>query len=101
VPTAPSDALRTLESTTSALVSALLAAPGEPTATYAPGAPPVRLALPARPLTLPELQRHKRAFVALHKKALTQGAVEKGSVDWTPAAVAQRFARYLEENVRP
>jgi protein KTI12 len=101
VPRAPSDALRALESTTAALVAALLAAPDASALEYAAGAPPVRVALPPRALALPELQRHKRAFVRAHTRAITQGAGEKGGMDWGEAAIAERFARYLEENVRP
>jgi protein KTI12 len=104
---APSDALRTLESTSSALVSALLAeqsasgsSGGPIILSYSPAAPSIRVVLPARTLTLSELQRHKRAFVTVHKKAITLGTVEKGVVDWGEEAVAEKFARYLEENVK-
>jgi protein KTI12 len=119
---APSDALRTLESTSSALVTAILA---EQSASGSSGGPitvsytsdiavststsssiadrassTVRIALPARTLTLSELQRHKRAFVTVHKKAITLGTVEKGRVDWDEKSVAEKFVRYLEENVK-
>ena len=60
-----------------------------------------RIALPARPITLAELQRLKRQFVTLHKKAITLGTVEKGAVDWSEARVADKFVSYLEENLRP
>ena len=56
----------------------------------------VRVELPARQVTLPELQRAKRQFVAAHKKAITLGTTEKGAVDWGEEAVAEKFARYVE-----
>ena len=56
-----------------------------------------RLTLPARSLTLSELQRMKRQFVTVHKKAITLGTVEKGTVDWSEESVAQKFVDYLEE----
>jgi protein KTI12 len=107
VPKAPTDALRTLESTTSAIVSSLVASPGGSGAlliSYSsdPGCT-VRLTLPGtgRTPTLSELQRHKRTFVTAHKKAITLGSTEKGAMNWTESAVAERFARYLEENIKP
>ena len=60
----------------------------------------VTLKLPQRTLTLSELQRLKRQFVTVHKKAITLGTVEKGAVDWSEAGVAGKFGRWLEENVR-
>ena len=59
----------------------------------------VRVELPARRVTLPELQRAKRQFVAAHKKAITLGTTEKGAVDWGEAAVADKFARFLEAHL--
>jgi protein KTI12 len=56
-----------------------------------------RLTLPARSLTASELQRMKRQFVTVQKKAITLGTVEKGTVDWSEESVAQRFVEYLEE----
>jgi protein KTI12 len=56
--------------------------------------------LPARSLTLSELQRMKRQFVTVQKKAITLGTVEKGTVDWSEGGVAERFVEYVEENVR-
>lgn len=55
----------------------------------------VEMTLPARNVTLAELQRHKRQFVSLHKKAIaTQGA--KGGLDWDEETVARKFVEYLE-----
>ncbi len=58
-----------------------------------------RLTLPAR-LTLSELQRMKRQFVTVHKKAITLGTVEKGAVDWSEESVAEKFVDYLEEYLK-
>ena len=57
------------------------------------------LELPARHIALSELQRLKRQFVAAHRKAITLGTVEKGAVDWGEAAVADKFARFLEAHL--
>jgi protein KTI12 len=59
-----------------------------------------RVTLPARSLTLSELQRMKRQFVTMQKKAIRLGTVEKGTVDWSEESVAQKFVDYLEENLR-
>lgn len=61
----------------------------------------VLISLPARTLTLSEVQRYKRSFVAVQKKAMTIGIVEKGTVDLTEDAVARKFVEYLEENLKP
>ena len=105
VPKAPSDALHTLESVSMLLVRAIIAEQGT---SGVPGGhvtlslsenvkPQVRL--PARILTLSELQRMKRQFVTVQKKAITLGTVEKGLVDWSEESVAQKFVDYLEENI--
>ena len=111
VPKAPSDALRTLEHTATALVAAIMAEqaacggalPGGPLAlSLASSAPTLsaRVALPARAVTIAELQRLKRQFVAAHKKAVTLGTTEKGAVGWGAERVAGEFALYIEENLR-
>lgn len=61
----------------------------------------VSINLPARTLTLSEVQRYKRSFVTVHKKAMTIGTVEKGAVDLTEDAVARKFVEYLEGNLKP
>ena len=100
---APTDALHTLESTTTALVAAILAAqsasalPGGTLTLDVPTS--TRIALPPRYLTLSELQRLKRQFVTVHKRAITLGTTEKGGVDWSEESVAGKFVAYLEENV--
>ncbi|KAG0701902.1 chromatin associated protein KTI12 [Suillus ampliporus] len=115
----PTDALRTLEHTTNALVSALMAAQAagplggpivlthdalEPNTNAGAGANGssvlrVRLTLPHRALTLSELQRLKRQFVAARRKAVTLGSTEKGKVDWGEEGVGRAFAEFLEEGL--
>jgi protein KTI12 len=60
-----------------------------------------RISLPSRNITLSELQRLKRQFVTVHKKAITLGTTEKGAVDWSEESIAQKFVTYLEENLKP
>lgn len=55
--------------------------------------------LPPRNVTLSELQRIKRQFVTVHKKAITLGTTEKGAVDWSEKSVADKFVVYIEENM--
>ncbi|PCH36115.1 chromatin associated protein KTI12 [Wolfiporia cocos MD-104 SS10] len=107
VPKAPTDALRTLEHTTTTMVSAIMA---EQTASQGTGGPVTlslsatlrqRLTLPARNITLSELQRLKRLFVTVHKKAITLGTTEKGAVDWSETSIADKFASYIEGNLKP
>ncbi|KZT10755.1 chromatin associated protein KTI12, partial [Laetiporus sulphureus 93-53] len=105
VPKAPTDALRTLESTAAAMVAAIMA---EQAALQGAGGPVTlslgaslrpRLILPARNITLSELQRLKRQFVTVHKKVITLGTTEKGTMDWSEDSVADRFAAYIEANL--
>ncbi|KAG8214859.1 chromatin associated protein KTI12 [Butyriboletus roseoflavus] len=107
---APTDALHTLESTTTALVAAIVAAQSASSSaggtilldipTSAPSTPLTpRITLPPRYLTFSELQRLKRQFVTIHRRAITLGTTEKGKVDWSEESVARKFVVYLEENV--
>jgi len=59
-----------------------------------------QITLPSRSITLSELQRSKRQFVTVHKKAITLGTTEKGPVDWSEESIATKFATYLEENLK-
>lgn len=101
---APTDALLILESTTLSIVSAILSA--QALSSGGPVKLPISatlnpvITLPARNLTLSELQRLKRQFVQVHKKAITLGTTEKGAVDWSEDRVAAKFVVYLEENFR-
>ncbi|KAJ7647410.1 chromatin associated protein KTI12 [Roridomyces roridus] len=104
---APSDALHVLEQTSIAMVSAIMdaqvATQGSGGLVTLPLSPSlqVKITLPARNLTLSELQRLKRQFVTVHKKAITLGTTEKGAVDWGEESVANKFVTYLEENMKP
>lgn len=60
-----------------------------------------KVILPSRNITLSELQRLKRQFVTVHKKAITLGTTEKGTVDWSEESIAAKFVTYLEENLKP
>lgn len=109
---APTDALLTLEKTTLNIVSSImseqsagLGSGGPTTLTLASIQSPSamlkpRITLPQRNLTLSELQRLKRQFVTVHKKAITLGTTEKGDVDWGEERIAEKFIVYLEENLK-
>ena len=95
-----------LENTTLSIVFAIVA---EQTASGALGGPvqlaltPVlkpHISLPSRHITLSELQRLKRQFVTVHKKAITLGTTEKGAVDWEEERIAAKFITYLEEHLK-
>ena len=108
VPKAPTDALRTLEHTATTMVAAIMSeqaasggAVGGPVAlSLSPTLKP-KVNLPTRSVTLSELQRLKRQFVTVHKKAITLGTTEKGAVDWSEESVAEKFASYIEGNLKP
>lgn len=51
-------------------------------------------------MTLSELQRLKRQFVTVHKKAITLGTTEKGAVNWAEDSITSKFVTYLEENLK-
>uniref|UniRef100_A0A0W0FN20 Protein kti12 n=1 Tax=Moniliophthora roreri TaxID=221103 RepID=A0A0W0FN20_MONRR len=103
---APTDALLTLEKTTLSIITAIMS---EQSQRHTPGGQLVlllsatlrlQITLPFRNLTLSELQRCKRQFVTVHKKAITLGTTEKGEVDWEEERVAEKFVSYLEENLK-
>lgn len=106
---APTDALHTLEQTSTAMISEIASQqsmmPGSgglvSLCLPSPSTVKLKLNLPSRNLTLSELQRHRRQFVTIHKKAITLGTTEKGVVDWSESSVADKFASYLEENLQP
>ncbi|KAI0072500.1 chromatin associated protein KTI12 [Panus rudis PR-1116 ss-1] len=109
VPKAPTDALRALEHTTTSIVAAIMSEQansggffpgGSITLSLSDGLKP-RITLPARNITLSELQRMKRQFTTVHKKAITLGTTEKGSVDWSEESVAEKFVAHVEENIKP
>ncbi|KAI0779389.1 chromatin associated protein KTI12 [Fomes fomentarius] len=107
VPKAPTDALRTLEHTSTTMVAAIMAEQaasggfsGPVTLTLSPTLR-AKAILPSRNITLSELQRLKRQFVTVHKKAITLGTTEKGAVDWSEESIADKFAVYIEGNLKP
>lgn len=99
---APTDALHILEQSTATIVSTVLA---EQTGVGGRLDLPLsasltaRITLPSRTITLSELQRLKRNFVTVHKKAITLGTTEKGTVDWGEESITNKFVTYLEENL--
>lgn len=103
---APTDALHTLEQTATAMVTAIMATQASSAAmggrTVLSVTPTLQqqIALPARSLTLSELQRAKRQFVTMHKKTITLNTIEKGAVSWSEEKVSEKFALYLEENLK-
>ncbi|KAJ7901744.1 chromatin associated protein KTI12, partial [Mycena olivaceomarginata] len=80
---APSDALHVLEQTSTAMVSAIMDAQaatqgsGGLVTLSLLGSLTIQITLPTRNLTISELQRLKRQFVTVHKKAITLGTTEK------------------------
>ncbi|KAL5631209.1 hypothetical protein ACGC1H_006900 [Rhizoctonia solani] len=103
----PSDALQVLDQTTASVVGAIMSAQstlggGGGTVSLSGNGPLPNITLPSRHISLPELSRHKRQFVAARKKAVTQGlAGNKGEMDWDAESVAKKFVEYLEENLAP
>lgn len=104
-PRAAADSLQILESTAAAVVSSIAS---EQTALAGIGGTiPISLStgryailLPARAITFSELQRLKRAFVNMHKKAMTQGAAERSAVEFTEKSIVLKFIEYLEQNMQ-
>ncbi|KAF5385765.1 hypothetical protein D9615_002477 [Tricholomella constricta] len=103
---APTDALQALEQTTAAIVSAILAdqtglgAQLNLSISTLSATLKLCITLPARNITLSELQRLKRQFVTVHKKAITLGTTERGAVDWGDESIAGKFVTYLEEHMK-
>ncbi|KAG8682931.1 hypothetical protein FRC11_014160 [Ceratobasidium sp. 423] len=103
----PSDALQVLDQTTASIVGAIMSAQSTlggsgGTVSLSGSGPLPNITLPGRHVSLPELSRHKRQFVAARKKAVTQGlAGNKGEMDWDTESVAKKFVEYLEENLVP
>ncbi|KAK7035299.1 kti12, chromatin associated [Paramarasmius palmivorus] len=103
---APTDALLILEKTTLSVIAAIMSEQSQRQSIGGDVVLPLSadlktsIDLPLRTLTLSELQRCKRQFVTVHKKAITLGTTEKGAVDWTEGRVVEKFVRYLEENLK-
>ncbi|KAL4262207.1 Protein KTI12/L-seryl-tRNA(Sec) kinase [Pleurotus pulmonarius] len=100
---APSDALHCLEQTTTSVVSAAMTESqgfGGPVTLSVTPSLQLQINLPSRNITLSELQRYKRQFITIHKKAITLGSTEKGAVDWSEESVAHKFVTFLEEHLK-
>ncbi|KDQ27821.1 hypothetical protein PLEOSDRAFT_1083788 [Pleurotus ostreatus PC15] len=100
---APSDALHCLEQTTTSIVSAVMTESqgfGGPVALSVTPSLQLQINLSSRHITLSELQRYKRQFITIHKKAITLGSTEKGAVDWSEESVAHKFVTFLEEHLK-
>ncbi|KAF8348071.1 chromatin associated protein KTI12 [Amanita rubescens] len=101
----PTNALHTLENTTATIISAIVAlqatteSSGGSVSLPSPDGRSIQTRLPDRRVTLAELQRIKRQFVTLHKKAITLGSTEKGDMDWGEERIAAKFVQYIEEHV--
>ncbi|PVF99403.1 chromatin associated protein KTI12 [Serendipita vermifera] len=104
-PKPPSSALQALETTTASIISKIVSfqefnGSNGGTLTLTDGSvQPIHIQLPARTVTLSELQRLKRQFVTIHKKTITLGATENGDVDWSEDGIAAKFADYLGERL--
>lgn len=101
-PKPPSDALQALETTTALIVSEIMREQGSGISSggiVSMSSPRITVHMPARTVTLSELQRLKRQFVTMHKKAITLGATESGDVDWSEQGIAAKFGHYLEERL--
>jgi protein KTI12 len=104
-PRPPSDALQALETTTASIVSEIMSSPqgsgimSGSTVSINSASVRIMVQMPARTVTLSELQRLKRQFVTMHKKAITLGATESGDVDWSEDGIAAKFGHYLEERL--
>ena len=101
---APADALHVLEQTTAAMVSAIVSAsssrPTGGTTIIPIASTRLSITLPQRIVTVPEMQRVKRQFVTIHKKAITLGTIERGAVDFDEESIAHKFAEYIAEHVQ-
>lgn len=105
VAVAPTDALHTLEQTSTAMVTAIMSEQANNAGLGGPilvkfGDVNTNITLPPRSVSLSELQRLKRQFVTIHKKAITLGTVEKGAVDWNEERIADKFVTYLQETMK-
>ncbi|KAF4620600.1 hypothetical protein D9613_000643 [Agrocybe pediades] len=100
---APADALQTLEKVTAAITTAVASESSSQssgsTMVVSVGDAQVSINLPGRNITLSELQRHRRQFVSVHKKAITLGTTERGGVDWSEENIGVKFGTYLEEHL--
>lgn len=100
VPQPPANSLQILTTTTSTIVSSLLAhiasSPGS--SIFQVPRPPAKelleLHLPLRTITLSEMQRLKRQFERVHTLAIQSNGRAAGT--WTEGEVAAKFVSFLE-----
>ena len=101
---APADALSVLEKTTTAIISTLVSNSSQSSGGFISisvgGNITLSITLPPRNVTLSELQRLKRQFVTVHKKAVTLGTIERGTVDWEEERIAKKFIEFVEEHLK-
>jgi protein KTI12 len=110
----PPDALQVLTKTTSSLLSALQThlalnpspSPAFPLLTTGSSTSKSKskssgekflIHLPPRAVSPSELQRLKRQFEGIQKRALVSGGTGAREGTWTEEAISERFARYLME----
>jgi len=102
----PTDILNSLEQTTNSIVNLIRSAQTTLPSPDAGGQVSLPLSqdlkftltLPTRNVTIAELHRLKRQFVAAHKKAMSQGVVGRAEMDWSDAKIGEKFVDYLEES---
>lgn len=85
---------------TSAIASVSCSQPNGGTVQVCAGGKQVSITLPQRQVTLSELQRLKRQFVTVHKKAITLGTTERGAVDWGEDNIGLKFVQYIEDHAK-
>jgi protein KTI12 len=101
---APADALNILEKTTTAIISTIVSNSFQ----SGGGSIPISICrnvkqfitLPPRNITLSELQRLKRQFVIVHRKVITLGTIERGTVDWEEESIGKKFVEFVEEHLK-
>jgi protein KTI12 len=95
--------LHVLEQTTAAVVSAIVSMsnsqPIGGSVVIPLSSSKISVTLPPRIVTLSEMQRIKRQFVTTHKKAITLGTTERGTVDFDEENVGRKFAEFVAEHV--
>jgi len=100
----PADALNILEKTTTAIILTIVSnssqSSGGSISIFIGRNFKQSITLPPRNITLSELQRLKRQFVIVHKKAITLGTIERGAVGWEEESIAKKFVEFVEEHLK-
>lgn len=98
--------MQVLENTTASIITAITsdqaasAGMGGKISLSVSSANQYQMILPPRTATFTELQRLKRAFINMHKKAITQGVAERTAVSFTEESIVHKFIEYLEQNMQ-